>query len=339
MVTIKEKDVFIDELRTLLGERLLKADGLSSWKEQRLLAMFKDRFEDFPIRECEIMVKDMQDSHNYHSTVAERQSISSEAAKDFQVKVLSSTYWPTLRDEKFELPRPMKQQIDDYGKEFQNIKKHRQLEWMNALGRVTVQLDLEDRSISEEVTTWQAAVIYQFDEDEMGRVPSAQPGTRSVADIEAATQMDEDLIRLALTFWVGKLVLLESITYPDTFTILEHLSNTSSASNDQDHLGALSSIAAAAAAAAQQAETEAAAAELKTAADLLAENAPLYTAFVVNMLTNQGHMPASRMMMMLKMLVAGGFPFEEAEFVEFLQGLAAEGRIEKAGSLWMVRKG
>lgn len=329
MVTIKDKDAFIEELRAILGERLLKSEALQFDQEERLLAMFKTRFEDFPIRECEIMIKDMQESLSWHRYINAKQIRLDSNAPQLEVKVLSHTYWPTLKNESLVLPAAMQVLEDNYSAAFHEIKRQRKLDWLNLQGRVTVQLDFEDRTISEEVTTLQAAVIYQFES------VNAVAVSKSVLDIQTALGLDEDeLLRAALTFWVGKLVLRESPSEPDIYSVIESLTDASENATEAQQ----NAVAAAAAAAAAQANASTTIAEVKSSADLLAENAELYTNFVVNMLTNQGHMPASRMMMMLKMLIAGGFPFEEHEFEEFLEGLASEGKVEKAGGLWMAKR-
>lgn len=329
MVTIKDKDAFIEELRSILGERLLKSDALKFDKEERLLAMFKTRFDDLPIRECEIMIKDMQESLTWHRYINGKLARIDPQAPDLEVKVISHTYWPTLKTDPLTLPPAMQALEDRYEKEFQEIKYLRKLGWLNFQGHVTVQLEFEDRTISEEVTTLQAAVIYQFETDD------GAEASKSVDELQTALGLEEhDLLRAALTFWVGKLVLRESPDAEDTYTVIESLIDPSATTTENQQTAA--AAAAAAATAAQEAATTVE--ETKTSADLFAENAELYTNFVVNMLTNQGHMPASRMMMMLKMLIPGGFPYEEVEFVEFLEGLASAGRVEKAGGLWMVKK-
>ncbi len=49
-------------------------------------------------------------------------------------------------------------------------------------------------------------------------------------------------------------------------------------------------------------------------------------------------MPAKRVHMTLNILAPGGFPFQEEELVGFLQDLAMEGKIEKAGHLWKIKR-
>lgn len=329
LITLEEKGTFIKELQNVLGERLLRSEDYNFEKELELLRMFRMRFEEYHITQCEIMLRDAFDSRRIdeevHSVI---DPIRRSNEPDFHAKMISKYYWPALRDETFVLPRGLAAIAERYGTQYRWVKADRRLEWLNALGRVSVELELSDRTIAEEVTTWQAAVIYQFHSDDSNTL-----ATSTLTDIISALQMDESLVRAALTFWVGKLVLRESTSAPDTFTVLERLpSSDSSASATQ------ANNVAAAAAAAAQAETAAASSTLKSSADLLQDNAKIYSSFIVGMLTNQGAMPAKRVHMMLKMVVPGGFPFEQEELVGFMNELVKEERVERAGMLWKIVK-
>ncbi|KLJ09312.1 anaphase-promoting complex subunit 2 [Blastomyces silverae] len=54
----------------------------------------------------------------------------------------------------------------------------------------------------------------------------------------------------------------------------------------------------------------------------------LYWQFIVGMLTNQGAMPLQRIIMMLKIVVPGGFPFSSEELRGFLSQMVAKGKLE-----------
>jgi anaphase-promoting complex subunit 2 len=57
------------------------------------------------------------------------------------------------------------------------------------------------------------------------------------------------------------------------------------------------------------------------------------------MLTAQGNMPVSRILMMMRMMVAGGFPFGEEEVKSLLAGLEGEGKVVGyGGDVWGVKK-
>jgi anaphase-promoting complex subunit 2 len=58
------------------------------------------------------------------------------------------------------------------------------------------------------------------------------------------------------------------------------------------------------------------------------EKMNLHWQFIVGMLTNQGPMPLQNIVMMLKIVVPGGFPFSNEELREFLGGMVSRGKLE-----------
>ena len=189
------------------------------------------------------------------------------------------------------------------------------LTWLPSLGQVVINLDLEDRVVREEVQTWQASVIYAFNSS------SKAPIVRTVQDLTEGLEMSETLVRNALTFWVSKLVLVQSAK--DTYRVLEKLSEDTlnSATN--------TTVQAAAAAAASEAVNNAAASSaLKSEEDVLHEKMEVYWNFVKAMLTNRGAMKLDGIVMMLKMVVPGGFPFGSDELKHFLGGKVEARKLE-----------
>ncbi len=243
-------------------------------------------------------------------------------AVELHAKILSRLFWPSLHEETFNIPLEIASLQERYEKGFENLKQSRKLTWLNALGQVTVELDLEDRVVTEEVQTWQASVIYAFQD------PDAMPGTevtKEVSELVEQLDMDEALVRNALTFWVGKLVLKEIDT--DTFTVLEILDEDSPSGADN---------AQAAVAAAAEAETSAAVPAVRSAEDVAMEKMRVYWEFVKGMLTNQGPMGLQRIVMMLKFAVPGGFPFGNEELREFLGRMVNEGALEVKGGDYKI---
>jgi len=56
------------------------------------------------------------------------------------------------------------------------------------------------------------------------------------------------------------------------------------------------------------------------------------------MLTNQGNMPPARVLMMLKMVVPGGFPYGVEEVKTLLEELVEEGKVGGVGQVYGIRK-
>lgn len=243
-------------------------------------------------------------------------------APELHAKILSRLFWPSLHEETFAVPLEISELQERYERGFETLKQSRKLTWLPALGQVTVELDLQDRVVTEEVQTWHASVIYAFQD------PDASEGTevkRTVAKLVGQLNMAESLVRNALTFWVGKLVLKE--VEKDTFKVLETI--------DQDESG--KEIAEAAVAAAAEAEASSAMTALRSNEEVQMENMKVYWQFIVGMLTNQGAMPLQGIIMMLKMAVPGGFPFSTEELREFLSLMVNDGKLEVSGGNYKIK--
>lgn len=371
LLTLWDREDFINELKNILGDHLLRSQDPDYEREIRLLELIKLRLGDEKLQACEVMLRDVLDSKRINASIRAGEDqplgtaaqppptpgdgpktpqtrppptsvpvleaptmLSQKPAPDQQIlnaQILSSFFWPPLREDEFLVPAPVHALQQAYETRFERVKGMRKLRWLSALGRVKVELQLEDRSVGAEVQTWQASVIYAFQPQEgeefvgKGKARKGQSITRNVDELVEKLQMDEALVRQALGFWIGKSVLRE--THPDTYTVIERLST----STDD---------AAAAAAAKETAEVQAQAqaSAVVSQTDLLMQNKELYRNFVVGMLTNQGNMPTARILMMLKMAVPGGFPYGADELKLVLGELVAEGKLGASGDVYGVRK-
>lgn len=135
--------------------------------------------------------------------------------------------------------------------------------------------------------------------------------------------MSDLLVRHALTFWVSKFVLAQGPA-PDTYRVLETLPSDTQAPT---------SIAAQAAAASEAVSSVPA---VCSEEEMQSEKMEVFWQFVLGMLTNQGPMRLERIVMMLKMVVPGGFPFGNEEMREFLGEKVEEGRLEVGGGGYRI---
>ena len=325
LLTLFEREEFTKELQTIMADHLLRSEDTEYEKEIRLLELFKSRFGDDKLQNCEVMLKDVQDSKRISTIIngMEQQSFSPPASSVvLQTKILSRIYWPALREDAFHIPKEILALQEIYAERFERIKDNRKLAWLNAQGRVTVSLELEDRTVTERnVQTYQASVIDAFQESD--QESSDEPVTKTVNMLEDALEMDEALVRSALIFWVGKLVLRE--VAPDTFAVLERLDE-----------GAVEANAAAVAAAAGE-DTEMGA--VKSEEDRFGEQKAVYSQFVIMMLTNQGSNSTATILMMMKMTLPGGFPFGDEDLQNLLNALVEQGTLVRAGAdVWGIKK-
>lgn len=323
----ESKDVFVKEFQNVLGERLLKKEYEFD-REIRVLELLKLRFGEAALQACEVMLRDILDSRRVDTFIHKDEGLdlNDEAAPELHTRILSHLFWPSLHSETFFIPPEVEYLQSRYSTGFESLKQSRKLTWLHALGQVTVTLDLEDRTVTEEVQTWQASVIYAF-QPTASEDPSTAI-TRTFDDLVETLQMTDSLLYNALTFWIGKLVLKQTSTSPPTYTVLESLSD-----EDAAHPGTKS----AAIAAAAETATSAAAPAVLSEHEVAQEKMKVYWQYVVGMLTNGGPMPLQQVVMMLKLTVPGGFPFGNEELKDYLEEQVRSGKLDFAGGVYRIK--
>ena len=323
----ESKEVFVKEFQNILGERLLQKEYEFD-REIRVLELLKLRFGEAALQACEVMLRDILDSRRVDMWIRKDKTLDliDESALELHSRILSHLFWPSLRSETFLIPAEVESLQARYSAGFENLKQSRKLTWLNALGQVTVTLDLEDRTVTEEVQTWQASVIHAF--QPLPSETSSTPITRTFDDLLDTLQITDPLLHNALTFWIGKLVLKQTSSSPPTYTVLETLSD-----EDAAHPGTTS----AAIAAAAESATSAAAPAVLSEHEVTREKMEVYWQYVVGMLTNGGPMPLQQIVMMLKLTVPGGFPFGNEELKEYLEEGVRGGKLDFAGGVYRIK--
>lgn len=385
LLTLWDRDDFINELKNILGAHLIQCKDPEFQKEIRLLELIKIRLGEEKLQACEVMLRDVLESRRINDAIrtAAEASIRREQvlqtprtprskalrprpqpptpasksppAPALNAQILSSFFWPVLRDDDFHVPAEILALQKDYESRFERIKGMRKLRWMNALGESRITLEFEDRTESfSHLAPWQVSVIHAF-QPQPGEETAAGKGkgkgrskqkdnnadagiSRTVAQLEEMLEMEPSLIHQALAFWVGKSVLRElpssssSSQHADDDTAYAVVENLSATDNPADND--------AAAAAKELAEVQAAqTSTVKSQADLLNEKKDVYMSFIIGMLTNQGNMPVARILMMMRMMVQGGFPFAEDEVKGLLVEMeGAEKVVGLGGDVWGIKK-
>ncbi|KAL5375358.1 hypothetical protein DPSP01_011267 [Paraphaeosphaeria sporulosa] len=364
LLTLWDRDDFINELKNILGDHLLKCQDPEFQKEIRLLELIKIRLGEDKLQACEVMLRDVLESRRINETIRKASDqpqdqtpqtpealgprtprprrigpstplITTPPGPALNAQILSSFFWPILRDETFRVPAQIESLQQDYESRFERIKGMRKLRWMNALGDSRITLEFDDRTEDfDHLTPWQVSVVYAFQpqpgEESTSKAKSkgqakSEGITRNAEQLEEMLSMDEALVHQALAFWVGKSVLRE--VAPHTYAVIERLD---SSTKDSD----------AAAAAQEIAEVQAAqSTTVKSQADLLNERKDVYMSFITGMLTNQGNLPVMRVLMMMRMMVQGGFPFGAEEVRALLGEMEGAGKVVPlGGDVWGIRK-
>ncbi|KXX72977.1 Anaphase-promoting complex subunit 2 [Madurella mycetomatis] len=343
------EDIFIKEFSAVVAERLLGEPARFD-QELRVLELLKRRFGEAALQNCDVMIKDIQDSRRVDAAIyrtrgggqtrlvldwdamAAAGGHRKEADEDveYHARILSRLFWPGLEREHFLLPKVIVEQQRRYEKGYEDLKSGRKLSWLNQLGQARVELELSDRTVTADCTTVEATVIYAFQEDAAG------PVRKSVEELYEQLQMDEDLITAALNFWVAKGVLLHR-PGSQYYVVAETLEDSSAAADP-----AAASVPDHAAAAETEAEGPATTKNTSGGGNLSArerERREMYWRYIQGMLTNaSATMPLGQIAMMMKMLIADGFPWSNEELQEFLEEKVAAGEMEIVGGKYKLKK-
>ncbi|KAH6898779.1 hypothetical protein B0T10DRAFT_119071 [Thelonectria olida] len=317
------QDIFIKEFQNIIAERLLSKQA-SFAQETKVLSLLKKRFGEAALQNCDVMMKDIQDSKRVDAVICKNiRSDSNRRTENvtYHSKILSRLFWPSLAKESFAVPPPVAEIQKQYEHGFEELKSSRKLTWLDNLGTATVRLELEDRTIELECKTYEAAVIYAFqDVDGSG---DSEPKKRTFNDIWAELMIDEDLLGLALRFWVSKRVLRDIGN--QTYVVLERLDDDKTAAEAESAPDA------------QAAEDGGQPSPRKTKKE--DERRAVYWQFIVGMLTNSApSMPLGQILMMMKMLIADGCSWSNEELQEFLGEKIAEKELELAGGKYRLLK-
>ena len=193
------KDMFVNEYKTLLADRLLSNYSFNMEKEIRNLELLKLRFGDSNLFACEAMLKDLSESKRINANILEQlrqksiSQIESFAVDPTTLKclILSEQFWPKLKDEKIELPAELKQIQEKFMASYEAFKGNRTLIWKNNIGQVTIEVELNKQALEFNVTPIQAAVIMKFQEKD----------TWSLLELSQSLKMCSFALRKKLYYW------------------------------------------------------------------------------------------------------------------------------------------
>ncbi|RZF40821.1 hypothetical protein LSTR_LSTR003331 [Laodelphax striatellus] len=157
------KELFVNEYRTLLADRLLSQFHYNTEKEIRYLELLKLRFGDSQLHYCEVMLKDVYDSKriNAHLHTDPNFDLSKQPYPTTAL-ILSAQFWPPFKEDTLELPATVKERLAVYTKSFETLKGNRTLNWKPHLGSVNLDIELKDRTINLTVSPIHAAIIWHF---------------------------------------------------------------------------------------------------------------------------------------------------------------------------------
>nr|XP_056716683.1 anaphase-promoting complex subunit 2 [Euleptes europaea] len=308
------KDLFINEYRTLLADRLLHQFNYSSEREIRNVELLKLRFGEAQMHYCEVMLKDMADSRRINTNIRdEEQKLPEEERPPFSLVavILSSEFWPPLKEEKLELPEQIKEAMEAYSKKYEKLKAMRTLNWKHHLGLVKLDVELADRTLSLSVSPVHAAIILHFQ----------SKSTWTLDELSEVLKVPVTSLRRKMTLWLQQGVLREEP--PGTFTVIEEEQKDRAEKvvlidSDEEGDSAMASQ-----------------------ADQKEEELQLFWTYIQAMLTNLESLSLERIHSMLKIFVMTGPMVTEIDIQElqgFLQKKVRDQQLIYSGGVYRLPK-
>nr|XP_059869693.1 anaphase-promoting complex subunit 2 isoform X2 [Delphinus delphis] len=286
------KDLFINEYRSLLADRLLHQFSFSPEREIRNVELLKLRFGEAPMHFCEVMLKDMADSRRINANIREEdEKRPAEEQPPFGVYavILSSEFWPPFKDEKLEVPEDIREALEVYCRKYEKLKAMRTLSWKHTLGLVTMDVELADRTLSVAVTPVQAVVLLYFQDQ----------ASWTLEELSKVVKMPVALLRRRVSVWLQQGVLREEPA--GTFSVVEE-----ERPQDRDSMVLVDS----------DDESDSG---MASQADQREEELLLFWTYIQAMLTNLESLSLERIYSMLRMFVVTGPALAEIDLQE-LQG-------------------
>jgi anaphase-promoting complex subunit 2 len=296
------KELFVDEYRIMLADKLLANLDGNTDQEVHTLELLKLRFGDASMRQCEIMIKDTDDSKrivtNIHSTLQTK-----EKNTVVDAAIISHIFWPSiLQQDAIQHHARIQAELDAFSVEYGQLKNPRRLVWYNQLGTVELELDvLEDGVVkTKEVSCppLQATLISYFEES----------STRSVEELAQLIAIPEALVQKRMQFWLNHhvVVLLKPGIYQ--LASAQHWSDESDVVQDDDSPSGFGG-------------------------NNEAEQDDVFSSYVVGMLKRYKELPLHRIHDMLKMFANSGgsdqaYNKTPRQLSALLQRLSRDGKLE-----------
>ena len=260
---------------------------------------------------------------------AKRTRIPQDAKKrdgtNFKAQVLSSFFWPQLRSNEYNMPASLETLNSSFNNRFEALGTQQKLQFRPALSKVSIRLDLDDRTIEEsDVPGWRASVIdlLASEHAQKDHFPSPEYDDTiglTPEQIMEALNMEEELVQDALNFWTNKSVLYRRPS--GAYSVLERLDMEVETAQDRDM---------------QPDDQDGLVSAVKSQDAMLRESAPMFETFIANMLRNQGPKEVGGMMGITSLLkmVLPSFTYGEEEVRWLLSDMQTRGEVVSEGNVW-----
>ncbi|KPI92410.1 Anaphase-promoting complex subunit 2 [Papilio xuthus] len=308
------KELFVNEYRTLLADRILGQIVINTEKEIRYLELLKLRFGESQLHFCEVMLKDIYDSKRLNALIHQDNT-----PDDSQIvcngKILSAQFWPPFKDESLELPDVIKQLLERYTKCFEALKGNRTLNWIPHLGNVVLEIEIGQKTLDLVVSPFNATLIMHFqDKPEW-----------SLEELHQVMKVPITILRRKITYWQSMGLITEKSA--DYYVLVDgNDANKSSVATSQVQE--------------MICEDEESESVMASAHDQREGELQVFWSYIVGMLTNLDSLPLDRIHQMLKMFAsqAPGTECSIQELRQFLDTKVRTHQLVLQGSMYKLPK-
>lgn len=310
------KELFVNEYRTLLADRLLSQHTYNTEKEIRYLELLKLRFGDSQLHYCEVMLRDVYDSKRINSHLHSDPNFDLADKLKFPIStmIMSAQFWPPFKEETLELPEIAKEQFQLYTKCFETLKGNRTLCWKPHLGSVNIEIVLKDRNMNFTVSPVHAVIIWHFQDKTQW----------TVDELSQIMVVPATVLRRKIAFWQTQGLLKEVST--DCFLLVEESGSRSKCISISDMVCE---------------DEEAERSFMASAHDQREEELHVFWSYIVGMLTNLDSLPLDRIHQMLKMFASQSPTSVECSIQElrlFLDRKVREHKLLFSGGFYRLPK-
>jgi len=316
------KELFINEYRTMLADKLLSKTNYDTERETHTLELLKLRFGETCLHNCEVMLKDFADSKRANVNIKTVPTTGTPSLKDrraseilrhspVEATIVSSIFWPAFSTEvaDFKLPKEIQEHMDAYANRYHRLKAPRKMEWKPALGTVVMDVTHNDRTFEVSVNPVQASILHHF-------IHQSDWSANDLADV---LDISIDALRKRIVLWINYGVLVER---KDERGVVYALADPA---DDIDSMTGVHD---------DEHESAVASAEETAAAGMI-----VYEQYVMGMLTNFPSLPLERIHNMLKMFVVDPvYDKSSSDLERFLKDLVTREKLTMEGTSYAKKK-
>ena len=305
------KELFVNEYRTLLAEKLLaRGADFDTSNEIHAMELLKLRFGEQSMHNCDVMIRDLSESKRVNTNVKHELP---EEDNFITATIISYLFWPQLTGEELRLPKRISDLLEEFAKKYNKLKTPRKLNWSSHLGLVELDLTFDDdRTLTFFVPPPLAAFVMHFEDKKVW----------PVEELASYLGITLDVLRRRAAYWIGQGVLIEECQALPSSSGGEYITVTSLRAVETASEAAAASTANTRNMPLDEENTN----NTNAVADTSDQDSQIYEGYIVGMLTNFSSLNIDRIHNMLKMFMPE-YDRNERQLTSILKGMVASEKL------------